>query len=126
MDPNLFHADMNRVTEVLLVVILLALMLERALSLVFEHRWFVQKFDQTGIKEVIAFAVSAVVCVLWNFDAISMVILSEKTTLLGELITAGIIAGGSKGSIKLFRDWLGIGSSASKAAAKTRAAKVTL
>ncbi len=52
MDPNLFHADMNRVTEVLLVVILLALMLERALSLVFEHRWFVQKFDQTGIKEI--------------------------------------------------------------------------
>ena len=38
----------------------------------------------------------------------------EDVTWQGMLITAGIIAGGSKASVKLFKDWLDISSSASK------------
>jgi hypothetical protein len=41
-----------------------------------------------------------------------MIVLAGKTTPLGEVITAGVIAGGSKASIKLFRDVLGFQSSA--------------
>jgi hypothetical protein len=115
MDPNLFHVDINRTTEVLLLLVLLSFMLERALSPIVEHRWFVERFDKKGIKEFLALALSAAVCILWQFDAVSAVILSEKTSLLGELITASVIAGGSKGSLKFFRDWLDVSSSAYKA-----------
>ena len=114
MDPNLFHVDLNRITEVLLLLILLSFMLERALSPIVEHRWFIERFDKKGIKEFLALALAMAVCVLWQFDAISATILTEKTSLLGELITGAIIAGGSKGSLKLFRDWLDVSSTAYK------------
>jgi hypothetical protein len=55
----------------------------------------------------VAFTVAFVVCWRWNFDAISMIVLNANTTRVGEAITGGIIAGGAKGSVKLFRDVLG-------------------
>ena len=112
MDPNLFHVDCDRLSEALVVIVVLSFLVERALSLLFEHRAFIKRYDGKGVKEIIAFALAALVCVYWKFDAVSIIILSEKTSLLGELITAGVIAGGSKGSLKLFRDLMGIKSRA--------------
>jgi hypothetical protein len=59
-----------------------------------------------------AFAVSLVVCLRWKFDALSMTILSDRISVIGQVVTAAVIAGGSKGSMKLFRDVLGWKSSA--------------
>ncbi len=112
MDPNLFHLDWARTLEVLAAVVVLSFVLERGLAILFEHRLFIAKADKKGLKEPIAFVVAALVCVMWDFDAVSMIFLTEKTTVLGEVVTAGIVAGGSKGSIRLFRDVLKIRSNA--------------
>jgi len=106
MDPNLFHLDWERTFEVLATVVVLAILVERALSILFEHRVWIDKFRGRGFKEAVAFAVAFIICWRWNFDAISMIVLTEETTRVGEAVTAGVIAGGAKGSIRLFRDVL--------------------
>src|SRR5262245_1250690 len=112
MDPNLFHLDWDRLFEVLVTVIVLSFFLERALALVFEHRLYVRALDTKGLKEPIAFLLALVVCRRWHFDAVSMTILAERTSLLGEVITAAVIAGGSEASIKLFHDTMDVKSQA--------------
>jgi len=120
MDPNLFHLDWDRLSEVLVTIVVLAMLLERALAVVFEHRLFVQRFSEKGIKEFVAVGVAFGVCVAWHFDALSMILLTSKTTVFGELVTACVIAGGSKGSVRLFRDVMGIKSTAQSALEKAR------
>lgn len=122
MDPNLFHLDWERLWEVIVAISVLAILLERALSLVFEHRVFVERFGGKGLKEFIAFGMALWVAWYWDFDAVSMIILKAETTIPGYLITAGIIAGGSKGSVKLFQDLMNIQSTASRAAKGQQAA----
>jgi hypothetical protein len=123
MDPNLFHIDWERTGEVLTTIVVLSFVVERSLALLFENKWFVERFDDSGIKEPISFGVSALVCWKWDFDAVSMIILTDKTRFLGFFITAAVIAGGSKASIKLFHDVLGVQSTASKEAKARRGAK---
>ncbi len=107
-DPNLFHIDWNQLTEVLGAIIVLAFFVERALSLVFEHRLFVARFSGKGVKEFIAFGVSALICVRWQFDALSVIILDHEPDPVGYFVTAAVIAGGSKASIKLFHDLMNV------------------
>lgn len=114
MDPNLFHINWDRTLEVLVTIIILSFLIERALALVFEHRWYVSTFGEKGLKELIAFGFALGVCWVWDFDALSMIILKSETQFLGKLITAGVIAGGSKASIALFRNVLKVQSEASK------------
>lgn len=106
MDPTLFRIDWEVLAEVLTTIIVLSFFVERALSIVFEHRLFVKSLDEKGLKEPIALIASFAVVKLWNFDALSIVLNSDKTSWLGYLITAAVIAGGSKASIKLFHDVL--------------------
>jgi hypothetical protein len=115
MDPNLFHLDWERVTEVLVTIVVLSFVIERALAVLFEHKAFIKRFDGKGVKEVIAVAVSIAVTIGWRFDAISMIVLTDRTTILGELLTGCVIAGGSKASLKLFHDVLDVRSSAHEA-----------
>src|SRR5688572_30407452 len=114
MDPNLFHLDYERSFEVLATIVILSMIVERTLSLLFESRFFIEKTENVrAIKETISFAVSAAVCVYWQFDAVTIIIVAgDKMTIPGMILTGGIVAGGSKGSIKLFRDWLGFMSNA--------------
>ena len=112
MDPKLFHIDWERLAEAMIAIAILAFFLERALALLFEHRLFLKHFDRRGLKEVIALGIAYVICSRWQFDAISMVVASEHVTRTGELITAAVIAGGSKASMRLFHDLMGARSSA--------------
>jgi hypothetical protein len=114
MDPNLFYLDWERLGEVLVAIIVFSFFLERALSLLFESRFFIKYFDKKSLKELIAFIVCSGVCFFWKFDALSFVFPRETTTILGYLISGAIIAGGSKASIKLFKDVMGIQSLASR------------
>lgn len=66
------------------------------------------------LKELLGFVLALVICKAWDFDAVSIILLSEHTRLIGVVVTAAIVAGGSKGSIALFQDVLGIMSSAVK------------
>jgi hypothetical protein len=112
MDPNLFHLDWERVFEVLVTIVVLSFLLERALAVLFETRIFIKKVAEKSVKELMAFIAGAVVCILWKFDAFSMVLLQDKVTIFGAVITGAVIAGGSKASIRLFRDLLKFMSSA--------------
>ncbi|MBK9175254.1 MAG: hypothetical protein IPM46_02725 [Flavobacteriales bacterium] len=145
VDPNLFYLDFERVSEVLITILILAMLIERALALVFESRVFIERVAYTvrhegpskdgaitearprnrGIKEIIALGVSLGVCWWWDFDALSVLlpVSHNKMTLLGMFITAMIIAGGSKGAAKLFSDWMGIKSSAQKEVDEVREAQ---
>jgi hypothetical protein len=114
MDPNLFHLDWERVGEVLVGIVILAFLVERALAVLFESRFFINRFKEKSLKELIAFVVAVIACWYWDFDAVSMIFLKEKVTLLGMVITGGVVAGGSKASIRLFRDLMKFKSTAQK------------
>lgn len=119
MDPNLFHLDYERLFEVLTMIVVLSFFVERALSVVFESRWFITMYEanenRKGVKELAALVVSIAVCFFWQFDALSIMIVAHETMRIpGYFLTGAIIAGGSKASIKFFRDVLGFMSNAEK------------
>ncbi len=113
-DPNLFALDWNTVFEVLITIVILAFILERALALLFESPWFLKlearrkERDRSTFKPLIAFVLAAIGCTLWEFDALSIILVKEHVTVLGAVITGAVVAGGSKASLKLFRDVLDI------------------
>jgi hypothetical protein len=68
--------------------------------------------------------VSLAIVRYWNFDALGIVFHADVTTWWGYLVTAAIVAGGSKASIKLFHDLLQVKSKAvSEAATKSSVRK---
>ena len=107
-DPNVL-VDWNLLLEALVAIIVLAFFVERALSLLIEWRHFDGRFSTTGLKEPLAFAVSLLVTWQWDFDAVSMVVAKAEPSFLGQVLTAAVIAGGSKAWIKLFLDIAGVG-----------------
>lgn len=111
MDPSAFTLDWDRLTQMLAAVVVLSFIVERALAPIVEHRVFLNKYAEKGVKEWLAMIVGIGVCVYWRFDAVSTVV-TESITMPGMLLTGALIAGGSKGSVKLFHDVLGIRSSA--------------
>jgi hypothetical protein len=123
MDPNLFYLNWERLGEVLVAISVFAIFLERALSLLFESRFFIRRFKEKSLKELIAFICGVIICWIWKFDALSFVFPLEKTTIVGYIITGAIIAGGSKGSLILFRDFLKVKSTAQKEFEKEKVAK---
>ena len=123
MTLELFSIDLTRVADALLGITLLSFFIERALALPFESCWLVRRISKKGVKEPISFAVAFLVVRFWDFDAISLIFAKERTELWGHLLTAAIVAGGSKASVKLFHDVMGVMSSAEaerQAVGKTR------
>lgn len=116
MDPNLFHLDYERLFETIVTIGVLAILIERSLSVIFESRPFIRATENTsGTKELISSVVCIGVCLFWQFDAFTiMIVNSDKMTVPGMVITGMLVAGGSKGSIKLFKDMMGWISSAEK------------
>ena len=106
MDPNLFAIDWERLMEVLVSIVILSFFVERALALLFESKFYIEKAQGKSLKEIIAFILGAAVCWYWEIDAFSIVFQKEKVTIFGMVLTGAIVAGGSKASIKLFRDAL--------------------
>jgi hypothetical protein len=100
--------------EVLAAVVVLSFVVERALAIIFESEFYVKYLSSFEIKEVVAFALSFYICWHWQFDIVSVLLRGETMSVLGEAITGAVIAGGSKASLKLFRDVIGIQSSAEK------------
>lgn len=124
MDPNLIHLDWERAGEALALVVVFSFIVERALAIVFENKIWVRNVQVDGLKEIIALVVSIGTCFAWKFDAVGMILLTETTTVPGYLLTGAVIAGGSKASIKLFHDVLGIKSSAYASRHAQRAMKL--
>lgn len=122
MEPSLFHIDYGRLTEVLITIVIFSFLIERALSVIFESRLFIDRTTENdgttkrkGIKELIALLASISFCFAWDFDAITILLQSDDhMTVGGTIITGAIIAGGSKASMGLFKDVMGFMSSAEK------------
>lgn len=121
MDPSLFRIDWEVLLEVLITIVVLSFFIERALSLLFEHRLFLAHFDKKGFKEPIAFVVSLAVVKYWGFDSLSVLLHADATSWAGYALTAAIIAGGSKASLKLFHDVFKTMSSSQKVKAQIAA-----
>lgn len=124
MDPNLFAIDLERLFEVLMGIIVLSFLVERALAPLFETTWFVERLTGRGLKEPITIAIAFAVCRFWDFDAVSVIFLKDHTQVWGHAITAGVVAGGSKASVKLFHDVFNVMSSAERARRSRSPAKV--
>ena len=107
-----FAIDGERLFNVLIVIVIASFFIERALALVFENKWLVDRLSNRGLKEPIAFAVSFVVCRHWDFDAISVLFGRAGAQLWGQIATGAIIAGGSKASLALFHNVMGAMSNA--------------
>ena len=97
-------------------VAIIALLMERALAIIFEHPWFVKRLQGRGIKEIIAVGVAWSVCTTWGLDVFGAVLGHVHHHRLGTILTALTVAGGSKVSQTLFELW-GIRSSAALRAA---------
>ena len=117
-----FSIDAERLFNLLVVIVIASFFIERALALVFENRWFVNRLSNRGLKEPIAFIVSWAICIHWGFDAISALFGRPGSQWWGTALTGAIIAGGSKASIKLFHDVLGAMSSAEEERQRTQGA----
>lgn len=128
MDIKSFFIDYDVLFEVLVMIVIFAFFVERALSVVYESRWFIGLYDgkeeKKGIKEVIAIIVSIAVCIYWKVDAFSVISSSHANmTIPGYILTGMVVAGGSKGSIKLFRDIMGFKSTAEEERKKVQKAR---
>lgn len=99
-----FSIDWDVLAQLLATIIVLAFFVERALAILFEHRWYVDHLKGKGLSEPIAFGVSFLAVRYWEFDALSVLFDKDEHFFLGYVITAAIVAGGSKASIKLFHD----------------------
>jgi hypothetical protein len=108
MTPVPFNLDLTKVFNLCVYITVVSIFLERALALVFEQRWVIQRDNLHGKKEFIAFLAAFLICWNWRFDAFA-VLNSAEVTEWGMVLSAMIIAGGTKGSMKLMQDVLGIG-----------------
>ena len=125
VDPSLAaqHIDeiltptWDTIVLVFFKIVVLSFFLERCLAVAFEYRHFVSIFQSHGVKEIIALALSYYVCHTWEFDAISGILgppVRTNAVHVAYALTAMIIAGGSKASVKLFSEVLNVKSSAIK------------
>lgn len=112
MDPNFIHLDWERTFDAIMLVAVLAIVVERVLSVIFQNRIYIERVHTDGMKEVIALAASIAACVNWKLDAVGMILLTETTTIAGYIVTGALVAGGSKGSLKLFQDFFDLQSTA--------------
>ena len=112
MDPNFIHMDWERTFDAIMLVAVIAIVVERSLSVVFQSRFYIERLHRDGMKETLALAASIAVCAYWKLDAVSMIVLANATSTPGYIVTGALVAGGSKGSLKLFQDFFDLQSSA--------------
>lgn len=113
--------------EIVMKVILLSFVVERALTVLFETRTFFPWLEQNrGWKTSIAYGVSIAVCIYWKIDLLGALFSNGRQDLPGYILTAAVIAGGSKASVKLFRDYFDIRSRFAREYEQEQAHRVTL
>lgn len=118
VDPSEFVLPWDAVMDQLMLIVLLSIIIERALSVLFESIFFVNwsaKRKQQGngnYKTLVASFVSVILTLTIGIDILAAVTDMSAPSVLGCVITGLVVAGGSKGSLKLFRDVLDIKSTA--------------
>ena len=67
MDPNFIHMDWERSFDALTLVVVLAIIVERALTVIFQNRIYIERYHRDGMKETVALAASIAACAAWKF-----------------------------------------------------------
>ena len=97
---------------VFLKLVLLSMVLERAMILLFEWRWYEKWFNKRGLKVPITYMVALAICKNLNFDVFDTIMnppvsvpneATEATVGMGIYLTAAVLGGGSAGAITLFQ-----------------------
>ncbi|MBW2663371.1 MAG: hypothetical protein JRD93_15640 [Deltaproteobacteria bacterium] len=103
MLPSDLSPDFVRILASLAKLVVLAMLLERALVIIFDYRWYKKKLDKFGLKVPISLMASWLICHYYKFDVLSALFEPKQTTHMGIFLTAAIVAGGSAGAITLFQ-----------------------
>jgi hypothetical protein len=110
MNQGTIAVNGDEVFKIVWVITVLAFMIERALAILFEHRLWIKLEDKWGIKglkELVAIALAYNLCAWASFDALALMF-HKESSWHSVLITALVVAGGSKGAVKLMQGYLGI------------------
>lgn len=103
MLPSDLSPDFVRILASLAKLVVLAMLLERALVIIFDYRWYKKKMDNLGLKVPISLMTSWLICHYYKFDVLSVLFEPKQTTPMGIFLTAAVVAGGSAGAITLFQ-----------------------
>jgi hypothetical protein len=119
------------VTSALAKLVIIATLLERGLSFIFEHEWFIrlttkeitdpndstkkigEKSRIPGLKGLVALFGSYLICNKYGFDVLFVIFypeaISPHADRLGIILTSLIVSGGSAGAILVFQGYLNMG-----------------
>lgn len=103
MLPSELSEGFFKVLASLATLVVLSMLLERALILIFDYRWYKEKLSGLGLKAPISFITAWIICYHYKFDVLCKLFEPEKSSHMGVFITAAIAAGGSAGAITLFQ-----------------------
>lgn len=78
-----------------ITLFIIAVILERGLSVLFQWRWWKQYLDGKGLKTIVAYALALTICRKYGFDVLAL-IFSKNPCATGYLVTALCLSGGSK------------------------------
>ena len=107
LNPLYFRLDCALVGEVFGALLFLSFAIERSLSVLFESRIY-DRLHGSGLKPVVAVALSLVICWRLHFDLFAIVFHQDGVSGIGTFVTALAIAGGSKGVMAFMRQVLHI------------------
>ncbi|MDY0225305.1 MAG: hypothetical protein RBR38_00590 [Desulfomicrobium apsheronum] len=112
--PDAAYDRLLDVLGALFLLVVLAMLLERALALVFEYHWFRRLSARfPGLKTPIALLVCWFTCQHIRFDILARLFSNapgdSPATEIGVLITSAVVAGGSAAAITLFQGVLHFG-----------------
>lgn len=105
LDPSLggFEVSLRALTA----LFVLAILIESALSVIFNWRLYLKFFSNRGMKTLIMIGVAALVVWTFNIDILEKMLasygvpVSSESFFLSNLLTALILAGGSAGVYKI-------------------------
>ena len=108
MNPEVAYASLLESSAAVGQVVLISMLLERALSFVFEYHWIAKLIKAVeGLKSPITFAFALIICRQYGLDIMAELFRAEGSaplpTTTGYVITAAIIGGGSAGAMSLFQ-----------------------
>ena len=98
-----FGPILENVASVFALLITLSVIIERGLATVFGWKYYAKLLGGKGLKVPIAFGVSFLIANQVPVDLVSTLFNGEASTL-GQVLTAGLLSGGSKKVAETFGD----------------------
>ena len=98
-----FGLILENVASVFALLIALSVIIERGLATVFGWKYYTKLLGGKGLKVPIAFGVSFLIANQVPVDLVAL-LFNGDTSVLGQVLTAGLLSGGSKKVAETFGD----------------------